>query len=280
MTRSFRPLWVPCAGIIAAICLATMPRITHADVINLGDAGNYSVFALNQFQYNGPGVINGDVAVGGSTNFAAPAQINGTVFLNTGVPQQGNIVPTGGFVTTDLSQAISDANNEAATLAALSPTQSLGTLGKNVTLTGNGGTNVVNVSGIKMTNGTLTLSGSASDIFIINDSGKFSSSNSSIVLTGGVTANHVLFNVGGDVSITGGGGNDFFGTILAPSSNVSVHDKTLTGEIIGLNISDTSGFKVNGTTAVPGPSPMAASAIFVLLVGLGIFWRQYTAKTA
>ena len=281
MARSHRSLRIACACIVAAsVCLALTPRATHADVIDLGAAGNYSVFALNQFQYNGPGVINGDVAVGGGTNFAAPAQINGTVFLNTGVPQQGNIVPTGGFATVNLGTAISDATNEAAALDALSPTQTPGTIGNNTTIVGNGGLNVVNVSGIKMTNGTLTLSGSANDIFIINDSGKFSSSNSSMVLTGGVTANHVLFNVAGDVSITGGGGDNFFGTILAPSSNVSVHDKTLTGEIIGLNISDTSGFKVNGTTAVPGPSPMLASAIFVTLLGLGIMWRQYSVKAA
>jgi choice-of-anchor A domain-containing protein len=196
------------------------------------------------------------------------------------VIQQGAIVPTGGFSTRDLTAAISDATSEANALAALSPTQSLGSLGSNVTLNGNGGVNVVNVSGIKMNNGTLTLSGSASDIFIINDSGKFASNNSSMVLTGGVTPNHVLFNVSGDVMLNGGGGSDFFGTILAPSSNVSVHDKSLTGEIIGLNVSDTAGFKVNGTTAVPGPSPMLASAIFVAVVGLGIAWRQWSPKAA
>jgi hypothetical protein len=270
-----------CAGIAsAAFAISLSSPSSRADVIDLGAAADYSVFAVNQIQFHGPGAINGDVAVGGSTNFSAPAQINGTVYLNPGVIQQGAIVPTGGFSTRDLTAAISDATSEANALAALSPTQSLGSLGSNVTLNGNGGVNVVNVSGIKMNNGTLTLSGSASDIFIINDSGKFASNNSSMVLTGGVTPNHVLFNVSGDVMLNGGGGSDFFGTILAPSSNVSVHDKSLTGEIIGLNVSDTAGFKVNGTTAVPGPSPMLASAIFVAVVGLGIAWRQWSPKAA
>jgi hypothetical protein len=252
---------------------AIMPASAHGATIDLGDAGKYAVFALDSFQYNGPGKINGDVAVGKSTNFASPAVINGTVFLNTGVSKQGNIVPTGGFVTRDLSSAISDALSEANTLRGLTATQTVGTLGNNSSLTGNGGVNVINTSGINMSNGTLTLNGSASDVFVINDAGGFKSSNSSMVLNG-VTANHVLFNITGNVAITGGGGNNFYGTILAPLSDVSVHDKTLTGAIIGNTISDTSGFTVNGTKAVPAPAPLVASAALLALLGLGWLWQQ------
>ena len=178
-------------------------------------------------------------------------------------------MPTGGFQTVDLSQAISDAKNAATNLAGMSSTQSLGSIGNNVTINGNGGVNVISTSGINMSNGQLVLKGGANDIFIINDSGQFQSSNSNMSLQGGVTANHIVFNVKGDVAITGGGGNEFDGTILAPTSNVSVHDKTLTGEIIGGNIADTSGFTVNHTRAVPGPSPLLATFGLVAVMGLG-----------
>lgn len=269
-------------ALVLGCCIALSSRELRAGVIDLGQAGNYAVFAINQFAYNGPGVINGDVAVGGSTNFASPAQINGTVFLNTGVSQQGNIVPTGGFTHTNLSQAISDANSAASTLGALTPTQNLGAVGNNATINGSGGLNVVDVSGINMTSGILTLHGSASDIFVINDSGKFTSSNSAMQLTGGVTPNNVIFNVSGSVAITGGGATNFEGTILAPNSSVSVHDKTLTGELIGLNIADTSGFKVNGPTppSVPAPSPLIACAGLVGVLGLGHIWRKRAAVVA
>lgn len=268
---------VLCGTLMSLLSAAAGPLSARAATIDLGEAGNYAVFAIDQFQYNGPGVINGDVAVGGSTNFASPAKINGTVFLNTGVSQQGNIVPTGGFVTHDLTQAISDATSASSKLAALAPTQTFGTIGNNTTLVGNGGVNVVNTSSINMSNGNLTLQGSPSDIFIINDSGKFASSNSGMVLNG-VTPNHIVFNIAGSVAITGGGNNNFDGTILAPNSDVSVHDKTLTGAIVGRNVSDTSGFTVNGTRAVPGPSPLAACAALVGILGVGYVWRLRPAK--
>jgi len=264
----------------SAMLLGLAPSSARAATIDLGQAGGYAVFALDSFQYNGPGSIVGNVAVGQSTNFASPATITGTVFLNNGVQQQGNITPTGGFVTKDLSQAISDATTAASNFDALTPTQTLGTLGNNSSVTGNGGTNVVNVSAIDMSNGTLTLHGSASDIFIINDSGQFKSSNSDIVLSGGVTANHIVFNVSGNVAITGGGPVNFYGTILAPNSDISVHDKNLQGEVIGRTIEDTSGFTINNVKAVPGPSPLIGSAALLATLGLGCVWKRRNRATA
>jgi hypothetical protein len=248
---------------LAASILGIGTITATAAPINLGAASGYSVFALDSLSFNGPGVINGDVAVGKSTNFAAPAQINGTVYENPGVPAQGNVTPTGGFVKLDLSTAIGDAKAAATLAGSLTATQSFNTLGNNATVTGNGGTNVIDIGsgGIKLSSGVLTLTGTANDVFIINDAGAFTFSNSGIVLGGGVKAENVLFNISGDVALTGGGTANFAGTILAPFSDVSIHDKTLTGAVIGNTIEDTSGFKVINSTQVPEPAGLSVIGI-------------------
>jgi hypothetical protein len=263
------------------LSLLGVASTAHAATIDLGQAGNFAVFTLNHFELTGSADVIGDVAVGGSTNFASPAIINGTVFLNTGVPQQGTIVPTGGFVTKDLSQAITDAKNAANNLAALAPTQNLGAIGNNVTITGNGGVNVINASDINMSAGKLVLKGGANDVFVINDSGGFKSANASMSLQGGVTANHVIFNVKGDVTIAGGGSSiEFDGTILAPNSTVSISDKMLIGAIVAQNVQNSSGFRILGTRVAPGPSPLVATMALVAVLGLGYYVLKLRGGTA
>ena len=146
----------------------------------------------------------------------------------------------------NLSQVFADAESASTAAFALPATQTFGTgISNATTINGNGGTNVMDVAGINLTNGALTLNGSASDVFIVNVTGDLTSSNSNIAISGGVTPNNVLINVSGSVTITGGGPNNFYGTILDPNWPVNVHDKLLTGELIGNTITDTSGFSVN-----------------------------------
>ena len=61
----------------------------------------------------------------------------------------------------NLDQAQSDANAASAAYAALTPTQTLRNVTSNVTLTGNGGINVIGVQSLDLTRKTLTLSGGA-----------------------------------------------------------------------------------------------------------------------
>ncbi len=207
--------------------------------VSLGAAANYAVVAINGFSINGPGTITGNVASGNNTVLTNPAVINGTVYYSGTI--SGNSTPSGGKVSTNLSQVFADAKTAASNAFALPATQSYGSINGALTINGNGGTNVIDVSGINLTNGALTLNGSASDIFIINDTGDLTSSNSNIAISGGVTPNHVLINVSGNVTITGGGPNNFSGTILDPNGQVTVHDKFLTGQLIGNTVTDTSG---------------------------------------
>jgi hypothetical protein len=263
--------------------LALAGSVTATTVPSLGAAGGYAVFALNSFTLSGGGgAITGNVAVGQSASTSSPGTITGTVFLNSaeGAKYNGNIVPSGGTKNVDLSAAITAAQNAPAQYNALTATQTFsGGLSNNSSITGNGGVNVIDVNGIDLTNGTLTLNGGANDIFIINDTGDFKFSNSDMVLNG-VSASHILFNVSGNtaIAITGGGPVNFYGTILDPFGDVQVHDKNLTGEIIGKTVEDTSGFDVTNTPFTPPsnvPEPATYSTAVGALVIIGALgWRR------
>ncbi len=236
--------------------VTTVPIGTSSTCVSLGTAGNYAIVALNGFNINGPGTITGDVASGNNTVITHPAVINGTVYYSGSTPS-GDGTVTGGEQCADLSQVFADAESAASAAAALPATQTFGTISNSTTIKGNGGINVVDLAGINLSNGALTLSGCASDVFILNVAGNITSSNSNITLSGGVTANHVLINVCGNVTITGGGPNNFYGTILDPNGQVTVHDKLLTGELIGCTITDTSGFSVCYQPFCPPTPPLA-----------------------
>ena len=211
----------------------------------LGVAGNFAVVAQNGFSINGPGTIGGNVVSGNKTVLTAPAAITGAV--NYSGSYSSTIKPGGGVFSYPASvtaPAFAAAQNASTFAFSLAPTQTFGTITNTTTIKGNGGLNVISLTGINLVSGSLILNGSPSDIFIVNVRGSITSSNSNIALSGGITANRVLINVSGNVTISGGGPNGFYGTILDPTGAVSVHDKMLYGELVGNTVTDTSGFSV------------------------------------
>ncbi|CAB1274251.1 choice-of-anchor A family protein [Candidatus Nitrosacidococcus tergens] len=195
----------------------------------------------------------------------------------------------------DISAASSTAGSMTADLS-----NSFSNITENTVLNGTGSTepSVFNISGnIDLGNGdTLTLSGSASDQFIINvDDGATFGLASSIVLDGGVTANHILFNIkNGDLE--GLGGTKLFGTFLLPSGNLNLSgganligsvltggagtDNISSGSMINMSISPgTSGIPYTGPTAntilpelISEPSPLFM--ILLGLIGLSVIIRM------
>jgi len=139
-------------------------------------------------------------------------------------------------VVTLLPHALSDAVSFSSTLAGLTATQNipavvLGTHGSQ-TFSSGGGLNVVNVPSITTgTKATITVNGSASDIFVFNigtsaDPGALQLGNgASILLSGGITPDRVLFNLIGS-GTTAQLGNHIVlnGTILAPQGQFSSGD--------------------------------------------------------
>ena len=143
---------------------------------------------------------------------------------------------TNSEVTTLLPHAISDAASFSSTLAGLPATQTiaaivLGTRGS-TTVSSAGGLNVVSVPSITTgTNATITLNGSPSDIFVFNigsssEPGSLQLGNgASVLLSGGITPDRVIFNlIGSGTSAQLGGHFVFNGTILAAQGQFSSGD--------------------------------------------------------
>jgi hypothetical protein len=152
--------------------------------------------------------------------------------------------------------------------------------------------NVADIDKLSFGDGdTLTLTGDADTYFIFNIKNEFAMTGTAqIVLGGGLTPDHVLFNMlkdgdGGDAgkNVTVSGTSIGFGTILALDRNVTFNSdsgktSTWTGRVFG----DDSGKTISFGQAVvlnqpdfqaPGRTPEPPSAVLLLtamLVGLGI----------
>lgn len=282
-----------CGGVIACVALlltAAVPR-SEASSLSLGLAANYAVLDYNSgstFLFNGSTEVAGDVAMAQNTkiNFVKPAVINGTLYEDSGVTGTNNgITITGGTKSASLATAVSEASSASTTAKGLTATGTIagGSVsvtnpGNSVTFNGVAGQNVVDLTNFTLNGGgTFTIHGTSSETFIINVSGNFTVPDGKIVLTGGVTANNVLFNITGTgATVTmGGPSSEVLGTILAPSRAVSLSDGTLIGAVIsGSNISITGDTSViqdsfsSSSSAVPEPAGFVLAG-FACVFGLG-----------
>ncbi len=125
--------------------------------------------------------------------------------------------------TTNLSPAVQDAVNASAFWASQACT-SLGAVSGDNTLAAG----VYCATSFVANKNLLTITGSATDRFVINISGGFDFQKSFIQLSGGILAENVLFNVTGFDATSGGtakisGDNSvFFGTLLAVGRNIDI----------------------------------------------------------
>jgi tripartite motif-containing protein 71 len=211
-------------------------------------------------------IANTGVANAGSVNMSGSSLINGILSLNTAghLNKSGTSTIVGGIqqnTSTDavLDQAVADALAASQSAAALpatitSPTSiTISNLSQNITITGGTGANILNITNIAISNGTLTLSAPHGGWFIMNVSGSFALSGASrIVLAGGITSSDVLYNfAGGKGNVSMSGGSSVAGILLAPQRAISLSNSTVTGEII----SGGSAIAFSGTTQVNNPGP-------------------------
>jgi hypothetical protein len=99
----------------------------------------------------------------------------------------------------------------------------------------------------------------------------------SIVLKGGITSDHVLFNFDAGNYGTNTGGNPLLidnngfgttGTYLDPNGAITINDSLINGRVFG---GDTADFGVtNSTITVPVPAPRIGEPISAILVGAGL----------
>ena len=237
MTRLLSIMMFKRIGISLFVLLAALvPTLSQAASINLGNAGNYTIFGLGSTMSVGTAdsltgntaEIYGNVAVGADTTSLTasgngsfqkgfiqgslyvdgpitPASysivnknftISGTVFGTTPA-NPGNNPDSVGTGTFNLSPAVQDAMNSSVFYAGIGGQTSLGNVNLNsANLTLNAGN--YSATGFLMNSGAiLTINGSAADTFVLNVSGGFDFTKSFIQLTGGITSDNVLFNVVG-----------------------------------------------------------------------------------
>jgi hypothetical protein len=264
-------------SVIRSLCLGLTLFVAanaHATLINLGEAGQFTVLSLTGTDLNLSNVtINGDVGVGpnGQSEVMSPSTVNGTLFKDPSATVSGPGNVTGGIQTKSLQQAVNDAISASNAFANLAATQMFSSISAAITINGNGGDNVIKLTGgINMGGGNITLNGGANDFFIFDIKGGLQLGGSaSVVLSGGVTADHVVFNFlsaanGGDgSSLMTHIGNTVQGTVLAVDRDITFHG--INGMVIGGGNTLTlmSGATVNGIPFIPEVTP--SSVIFGFL---------------
>jgi hypothetical protein len=268
------------AGVLAtSTCAAnTVP--------DLGSASNFALLGLNNANYTiqSASTVNGTIGIasGGTVTIQ-----NGTVKGSAIQASAGQITNNGGSITGGIvtsSSTMSAANTGAmnafstATSPSNVPNQTFSTISlsnSSTTINGNGGLNYIDIGTLNLSNSSLTLHGTASDVFVLRVSGNFTmSGSSSLLLSSGVTAEHVLivFTGSGQTINIGIGSNTVNGTLLAPTANTNwqLASGTFNGEIITGTPASGVGTYINlnnvtinqhGFHAVPEPSSVALAAI-------------------
>jgi choice-of-anchor A domain-containing protein len=147
-------------------------------------------------------------------------------------------------VTTLLPQANSAMASFSASLASLATTQVLSeiALGSHgvITISTTSGVNVITVPAVSTgTNATITITAGATDTVVINVGSSTSSGSlqlgngASVVLSGGITPDHVVFNlVGNSTTAQLGNNTTFNGSIVAPQGQFTSGDGNTPSPII------------------------------------------------
>ena len=191
---------------------------------DIGEAAGLAVLALpgSKLKLRDAGsTVAGDVGLGplAEQDFDK-GTIDGTYRVDPYADntKQNSVVVTGGTVPEQLSLAVADAIDASHVAAWLDPDQSFGDITSNMTIVGNPGINVIDAKKIELDDGeTLTLVGDSNTLFVLNLDEKLKLKEaSSIVLSGGMTAENILFNVLGDQDSSIESGSIAHGTILAP----------------------------------------------------------------
>lgn len=236
------------------------------------------------------GPITGKVLIGDGSNATSAGGGHGQITggLDISPPVSGDNLqslatkPTITLVSPTIgTTAFSDAATLSSTVAGLTPTQTFGSISGTQTITGNGGLNVINVT--SLSNPTLTLRGTANDIFVFNVANSFST-NRVMTLTGGLTPDHILWNFtgGGTTVFSTSGGNLLYGTFLATSAGARFQFSSLdlTGQLIntGDHIQFVSNSSMTGApfTTVPEPNSglLMASGLMLGLLGIGTMTKK------
>ena len=211
MTRSRRRHLLPvfvALGLVVSASLTAIPDSRPAQAaesaVGLGNAGSFAVLANKTVTNTGPTVVSGDLGVNpGSavTGFSA-ATTDGKVISGT-IHQTDTL---SGLAQHDLVTAYDDAAGRTPTRTGLTALD-----GKTLVL------GVYAGGQLQLNGGTLTLNGTANDVFIFQAaSDLIVTSGSKVALIGGASACNVFWQVASSATI--GTTVSFVGTVMAQAS--------------------------------------------------------------
>jgi choice-of-anchor A domain-containing protein len=274
------------ALVAGASLLSPTAKASMIGPVNLGTAGNFTLLALNgDIQDSGPtgpdatsGSVVGQIGIataGHKFQTSGSRIYTGPIYIHTGSTWQSSAI---GFPTPQqsaaidamLAQASADAFAASNFASSLAATATYGNINSSLSITeGSVGDYVFNIQSINFSGGkTLTLNAPAGSNFILNiGSGGLTLSPGSIVLSGGLTPDHVLINYTGTGNInTSGGSNSsrIYANILAPNAHVQLTPGYVAGFIIAQSIQMASGANV-----VPVPE-VTPSSVLLGFIGLAV----------
>ena len=285
-------------GITAVLLVLSSSSSALADTFGLGTAGpgNWGILETGANQVsmaNGtnitvnPGATSSQANLGinsgGKLNQSGTVTIAGAYYKFTGNSDSttNGLTVAGGTLTgptvnSTLTTAAADATAASTTLAGLPPNQTLGTITASTTISATvPGRNVINLTDINMGNNTtLTLSGSATQSFVINVTGTSQVTLSNVSLVGGLTPANVIFNVLNGDTVTDPNPDVVNGTIMDINGSISItNNDTINGELIsGKQISLSNNSDVEVVPTVPEAStaahftlgPLSLAAVMLL----------------
>jgi hypothetical protein len=248
--------FVPAAGQIVGILLdgisqpgnsgPPQPLLIEVKVpgVSVCTSLNYAVLGLqgsNIQLSSGPLRITGNIGIGpdGQFNFSGGGIVTGVLYADPSAQiniSGGGTTITGGITTMSMSAVDSAAAAEAAFVASLSPTQTFSSITSALTITGNGGQNVIDVTGNFHLSGgqNLTISGGASDTFYFNVPGGLQLDGNSNILLSGISPSQVVFYFpgSGGWAMQTSGNAQTSGIYLAPNGGFNINGGVHNSEFI------------------------------------------------
>ncbi|MFA7174322.1 MAG: ice-binding family protein [Kiritimatiellia bacterium] len=232
---------------LTAAIVACIGTGVTASTVSWGTAGTFAVLGNQSVTSAGATTIDGDLGVSPGTSITGSPTVTGTIHINNATA----------------TQAQADANTAYNLLIGLAVTQTLASQLGGTTLT----PGVYKFTSEADLTGDLTLSGQGEYIFQIGST-LITAANSKVKLTNGAVWEDVFFAVGSSATL--GADTDFFGNIIAHTSDTLGANASVNGRVIALGGS----VSLYDGSYVVIPEPSSAALLLVGVVTLLVAKRR------